>query len=441
MITSTGVIPKSDPYSYTRSGEPWIAHEWLSEIIIYYIYRGGDYYLLIPVFAAIITLSFYLVYLRSSGNYYVAGFLTLFSSLSSAPTWGVRPQTITVLFTALFLYVLDVYRVKKRFWTLAALPVLIVLWVNLHGGYIIGLALIGIYVIAETIHIIIGFFRKDIISLRIVVSLIITFISCVVASLLNPNYHEILSYPFKTIISPSMMQFIQEWFTPDFHQLEWIPLAILILALIAIPTIFKKPTKLVGLLLVLVFTFASFRSMRFSPMLALVAIPFLADQMVGVLNCQPKRISAVPFKQIYNAFIVLLLCSIVGVYTISIYQKQPLIETSSFPKGAVDWIKINKPKGNIYNTYGWGGYLIWHLHPDYPIYIDGRADLYGDSFIYSYINIYTGQTEFVEYFSRQGVNIALVEPGSGLSSKLISSPEWKLVYTDSLSNLYIRNTR
>jgi hypothetical protein len=114
------------------------------------------------------------------------------------------------------------------------------------------------------------------------------------------------------------------------------------------------------------------------------------------------------------------------------------MEENKFPKGAVDWIEENKPAGNIINTYSWGGYLIWRLSPDYPVYIDGRADLYGDDFIYSYLQIYSGDEGWELNFEKEGIKIALLETGAGLSDELRESTQWKIVYQDPLSILFIK---
>src|SRR5512137_2118101 len=97
LITETGSPPRTDPFSYTKFGEPWITHEWLSEILIYRLYQIGDYGLLVFIFSVIITTAFLLVYLRSPGKPYGAGFSVLLAALSSAPAWGVRPQMVSLL--------------------------------------------------------------------------------------------------------------------------------------------------------------------------------------------------------------------------------------------------------------------------------------------------------------------------------------------------------
>ena len=178
--------------------------------------------------------------------------------------------------------------------------------------------------------------------------------------------------------------------------------------------------------------------MRFTSMLSIVTAPFLADQMNVMGSLPIHKIKPSLQKSILNTLILLLFFSAAVLYSSSVFLKQPIMEESKFPKNAVDWIVENKPAGNMFNTYGWGGYLIWRLNPVYPVYIDGRADLYGDDFIYSYLQIYSGDEDWEIYFENEGIKIALIESGAGLSDELRESPHWKVVYQDFLSTLFIK---
>ena len=315
LISETATIPKSDPFSFSRAGYPWIAHEWLSEVIIYQTYKLGGHNLLILFFSLTITFSFFLVYLRCRGKPFIAGFLILLSALASAPTWGVRPQTFSLLFTALFIFILDVFQEKRNSWILVSLPILSILWVNLHGGYILGLVIICIYIFVELIERFKNIQDKNPHSFQKAGTLLIILIACLATTLLNPNGIQILIYPFTTLFSPSMMQFIQEWHSPDFHQLEWFPLAILILSLIALPAAFRQPIKTARLLLVVLFTFAALRSMRFTSMLSLVTAPFLADQLNVMGSLPVHHLKPSLRKSILNTLIFLLCFSAVVLYS------------------------------------------------------------------------------------------------------------------------------
>lgn len=438
LIAETGIVPHADPFSFTKAGTPWVAHEWLTELAFFGLFKIGGYGLLIFVFSLVITAAFLLVFLRSPARPYAAGFVVLLAALASAPAWGVRPQMVSLLFAAVFLFLLDSFQEKSRWQTLLPLPLLTVLWVNMHAGYLLGLVIIGIHLAGEGTEILAALACRAKPSLRKAALLGAALTACLLTSIANPNTWRILVYPFETLTSPSMMQFIQEWFSPDFHQLEWMPLAVLLLALIAAPLLARRPVPLTRVLLTVFFGFAALRSMRNVPLFALTAAPLLAEQFAGLTASrlpvrQPPR-----FARWLNPLLLAFVLLTTGLRFVSVVQEQAKSEASTYPKTAVDWIASNHPGGNLYNTYGWGGYLIWRLYPEYPVYIDGRADVYGDKFIYDYLRIYHGQPGWEAALEVAGVRLALVEPDSGLANALRRSDGWEIVQEDAQSILFVR---
>jgi len=102
LIIQNHQVFHADPYSFTRAGQPWINHEWLSEVAMYGVYRLAGWGGLIVGFSVIIAVSSLLVYLRSPGQPYVAGIFTIWGAAASAPIWGVRPQMFSLLLPASF---------------------------------------------------------------------------------------------------------------------------------------------------------------------------------------------------------------------------------------------------------------------------------------------------------------------------------------------------
>jgi len=394
LIAQSHTIPHYDPFSFTNNGKPWIAHEWLSELVIYGLYRLGSYGLLIFSFSTIISIAFYLSYLRSPNNSrpYIAGFVLLLGALASAPTWGVRPQMVSLLFTSLFLYLLDRYQRERKLKFLIPIPVLTVFWVNLHAGFLLGLVIILLYIIGSLIELFVHkTLKKDFDDPAIyksILHLITALFVSLLSTLLNPNGTSILIYPFQTLSSPAMQQFIQEWFSPDFHQLMWQPLALFFLAFIGAGLLSRKSPSPTKLLLTLVFGYAALLSARNVPFFSLAAIPILAEEIDSIISL--PVVDHKPSK-IVGIGSILLLCVallLIGIRFGQVVEEQGNSEADTFPKAAVDFIQINNMEGNIFNSYGWGGYLIWRLYPDHFIFIDGRADVYGDQFLINYINIY-----------------------------------------------------
>jgi hypothetical protein len=445
LIVQTNTIPHTDPFSYTRVGAPWITHEWLSEILIYALFRLGGYGLLIFTFSLFITAAFLLTYLRCPAGTrpYVAGFALLLGAVATAPTWGVRPQMISLFLTSLFLFLLDRYRRAGKAKFLIVLPLIMLVWVNLHAGYFLGLALIGIYILAGLMDMLVaGFLKLDQVdtvpTIRSIVNLCIALGGCILVTLINPNGILIIIYPFQTLTSSSMQQFIQEWFSPDFHQLIWQPLAWLILALIGFGMISKKSISTTNILLTLIFGYAALISMRNIPFFALAAIPVLAEQ-VGSL----AKISTAAYtpSRLFKLMVPILLGAILLITCLRFFQsvqEQPKTEAENFPKTAVAWLLENKPAGHLFNSYNWGGYLIWRMYPQSRVYIDGRADVYGDAFIFDYISIYDAKPGWEEKLDKQAVQTVLVESDAPLANELRQSPAWHIAFTDKLSTIFVK---
>lgn len=444
LIAQTQEIPNADPFSFTANAKQWVTHEWLSEFFIYSSFIVGGYGLLIFIFSGVITASFLFAYLRCSkeSKPYIAGFVLLLGAIASAPTWGVRPQMLTLLFTSVFLFLLDRYRHNGNYRTLIPIPLIIILWVNLHAGYIIGIAIEIIYIFGYLLEVAILRYRKkekiDVVTQKSLWILFSVLITSILAVLLNPTGFRIFTYPFQTLTDSAMQSYIQEWLSPDFHQAIWQPFAVMLLALIGLGMIGNRPISITNIILTLVFGFGALRSMRNIPLFAIVVIPVLAEQFYYLLKF---RLNTNEQSRLFRYIAPLIISAIAVVLVLGFIQvtnNQQKSEAENFPRDAVDWIITNKPKGNIFNSYNWGGYIIWRLYPEYLVYIDGRADLYGEEFITNYRRIYYTKPGWEEKLDQENIRIVFVESDSMLADALRQSSTWKEEYEDNISVIFLK---
>ncbi|HLO00728.1 MAG TPA: hypothetical protein VK208_19880, partial [Pyrinomonadaceae bacterium] len=138
-------VPHTDIFSTLRFGSEWVTHEWLSEVIIYSIFGTLGYGGLIATFSLLIVAAFWIVYQRCRNfgvNSYVTGFAVLLGAVATMPTWGVRPQMFSLLLASIFINLLDRYARREAMPSIWWLAPLMILWVNLHAGFALGLALI-----------------------------------------------------------------------------------------------------------------------------------------------------------------------------------------------------------------------------------------------------------------------------------------------------------
>lgn len=438
LILETGSIPTNDPFSYTIPHRPWTTHEWLSEVILYAIYSLSGQEGLILFFAGIITVAFGLIYWLSPGKPYIAGLVTLLATLASAIAWGVRPQMFSLLLTAIILAALEGYRQGKER-TLWLIPPLMVLWVNLHGGYLLGLALLGIYLGGAVIS---RWLQKESGPIR---PLALAFVASLVATLFSPHGPAILVYPWITLTSPTMQSYIIEWQSPDFHQNQFLPFALLIL--LCIPSLAfsqKRPTA-TELLLLLAFGYASLRSARHIPLFALVAGPIISRHLEHFARSKGwTTLFSTTANRTRPGFALLnwitLLIVILGA-TLKIntsLTNNAAAQSKFFPVAAVDWMQSEGISGRIYNLYEWGGYLIWRLYPQQQVYIDGRADVYGDAFIEEYLDAYRMREGWLEPLQKYGVDLVLLDRVSPLANHLQADAAWERVYADDLAVILVK---
>jgi len=438
QMIDTRSIPHTDDYSFTKQGSEWVAHEWLSEVIMEALYRGVGLVGLVTIFSFIIVIALWLTYRRCDGKPYAAGLAILLAAAASSPLFGIRPQMLTLLLTSIYIVLLERFDPKERSLRLWWLVPLMLLWVNLHAGWALGLALIGLYIIRAVLD-------GDWNHIR---PLLIVLLVCTAMVPLNPNGFRMFSYPYETLTSASMAAFIQEWASPNFHQVTYLPLAILLLSTFAAMALSPTRARLGEIFLVLITALGALRSVRHIPIFSLFAAPVLAKHLWAIAKDRgwDKSLTGVEarpngIKLLIN--IILLLAPLaLGAFRIwhfASHQRNYI--TLRNPVAAVEFLKSQHLPGPIYNRYGWGGYLIYQLYPEYRVYIDGRADVYGDAFFTEAMQVYDGVGNWKEPLDRYGIQTVIIDTNVALSTALRNDNEWSNVYEDDQAVIFRRVSR
>jgi hypothetical protein len=443
-MVETKSIPHEDIFSYTLPGQPWITHEWLAEIFLYAIYvlsgEGG----LILIFAGIITAAFALLYLQCRGRPYLASFVVVGGAITSAVTWGVRPQMFSLLLSSVFLYILHLYRHGKS-WQVWLLPPLMVLWANLHGSYYLGLVFPSVYILGAAMENVLAGSKETSLNWIDIRRLLVVTLITAVAPILNPNGVQLLIYPFGTLGSPAMQRYIMEWFSPDFHLAQFQPFALYILVLLASLGLSRRPPNPIQFLFMLGFGYASLRSARHIPFFVLTTAPLLTDQILHAWHGWKwtERYRTRPERR--GRWTVVVNWLLLGVVLLggaaqvgSTLAGNEAAQRDTFPVAAVDFLESNRSMGHVYNLYHWGGYLIWRLYPERPVFIDGRADVYGDQFIEEYLQVYQLRSTWQEPLDRYGVGVAIIDTESSLATVLSERVDWYRAYGDEQAVVFFR---
>jgi hypothetical protein len=440
LIAQTRTVPHADSFSFTRAGYPWVAHEWLTELFIYGTYRIGGWGGLIVLFALMVSAAFFLVYLRSAPDPYSSGIIVLLGAWATAPLWGVRPQMVSLLLASLWFLILERSERNLRllWWTLP----LTVLWVNLHAGFALGLALILLFLVGEFLEQVTSSRPSNIrdsnhARLR---ALAITFLFDLLLVPLNPNGAKMYFYPVDTLRSKAMQNYIAEWASPNFHQADYIPFLILLLATIASLAWWQTRARPRDILLLMVSTFAALSSIRMIPFFVLVAVPVLSRQVElwarsGRHQDRPRdwaaARAAMPHAGLLNTLILFSMAGFAGFQINGVVHRQPQVETQRFPAGAVAYLQAHPAAGPLFNLYDWGGYLIWKLNPQTPVFIDGRADLYSEFLMRQFADTYDLKGDWQKALQEWRIGTVLVNPDSALAVALRRAPDWGVHYSDS----------
>ena len=433
LILENHRVFHSDPYSFTRQAQPWVNHEWLSEVLIYSVYRATGWAGLMIFFGAVIGVTLLLMYLRCAGRPYIAALVTLRGAFIFAPTWGVRPHTLSLLLASVFLLILEKSATRpKVLWWLAPLSVL---WVNLHAEYALGVVLLILFLLGTGLDVAFGFepWREKKPQLKILVAVTL---ACIALVPLNPNGTRMYWYPLETLRSGAMQKYIEEWFSPNFHDASYLPLALVIMAIVGALSVSSSRVRPRELLLLLVTLAAALHSVRHSGIFALVAVPVLSRLLQSI--AQERRWNfggrAAPpgtAKLLVNALILAGCVSLGAARIYFVVRQQPQKENDEFPAAAVAYLEGHHPPGPILNHYNWGGYLIWKLYPEYPVYIDGRADLFGDAFLDDFADTYYVRTDhWQRELERWKIQTVMLPPDAPLVTVLRLRPDWAQIYAD-----------
>lgn len=430
FIAQHSSIPHVDPFSYTRAGQPWVAHEWLTDLLLYTLHCAAGMRGLIAVFAAILCATFFLLYLRCGQQPYVAGIAILLAAAISMPVWGVRPQVISLLLTSLWLLILERAEKNRRllWWTLP----LTLLWVNLHAGYALGLALSALFLLGEWIE---GWLARswkdsgDQNSRDLRFAAFILLLDFLIVPL-NPNGVHLLLYPIETLRSAAMQNYIAEWASPNFHHAEYLPFLLTVLAVIATLAWSCWQLRARNLILLLVSFYAALCSIRMIPLFALVAIPLLSRRMEGRVARQSGNRLPTPAHALVNGMIILAMAVFAAVQLTRVIREEPQAEAQHFPVRAAAFLQAHPPH-HLFNHYDWGGYLIWKLYPTTRVFIDGRADVYGEQFFNEFADTYQLKDDWRKPLELWNIDTVLVPPNSALATGLRSSPGWRVAYEDS----------
>ena len=451
-ILETRSIPDTDVFSHTMFGETFIPFEWLSEIIFaaFHMWAGlaGDVVLVSLLFAATVGLV-YVTMTRAGIPSLIAFGFAFASMILQAAHLHPRPHMFTTLLVAAFAYLLLESRRDGRTRRLLLLPVLMLLWANLHGGFLVGFILLVLFLADAWLR----SRQSEGMESRYAWTLTGIVGLCFAASLITPAGVALWPHTTGYLGEKYLVAFTQEYNSPNFHD----PLLKFFLAVLMAGTgvlaLLRSRVDFLGVTMWILFAAFSLHSGRNIPLFAVLAIPWMAGWTVMLLGQEADHSPAARrFQEWSGRFSSTedLLpgwpVAGLGLVILTVLALQPdrreaiRFSAKAFPVDAVEFLYESgfEPPGPVYNEFGWGGYLLYRAWPDIPVFIDGQTDFYGEELTREYVAIRALEPGWQEHLDRHDVRWALIPPDVALNQALDLSEDWESAYSDSTASVWVR---
>jgi len=461
-ILANHCVPLHDLFSYSKPAGVWYAWEWLAEVALAGMYGLGG--LRAVALAAILLLSVTFTLLfrlaRKKSNAVFAIVATMAGAAASSIHWLARPHLFTLFFLVLFYIALERAREGAR-WTLAFLPLATALWTNLHGGFFVGIAMVGTYGVGELLTIAFAADRTGWQSgLRRAAEYFAIAVACLAASLVNPYTYRLHLHVVEFLRDSYQSQHIMEFMSLSFQH----PLAMFFEAMLLGGALasawYVSEGRYIEPLLYLVWAHGALVASRNIPICMIVTVPMVAEAAhaafqrlprcnvagwLRVLAASLNRVvantcesDALPRWHAISAAGVLLLLAL-------LWAPQPPkrfraeFDPKFFPAGAIQTL-AGIPVARIFTFDQWGDYLIYRLYPNDKVFVDGRFDYYGADFEKKVADVVSVNYGWDKTLAQFGVDTILMPPGSPLTSVLKESSRWRVVYDDGVALVFRQRT-
>jgi len=442
-----GAFPYRDIFAYTPTLDPWVYHEWLTGVLFYPIYNYLGAPALQVLKYALGLAAAVLIYAtaRRRGADPVSAAIVLwiaqlFLAIGYSP---VRAQVFTYFFFALSFYLLEGARLQGRWLPLWALPPLMVLWCNFHGGYLAGLGLLGIYAAGEAVS------RRPFLPYLGVLAV------SLLATLVNPYGLQYWSYVYMAVSMPRPE--IAEWVSIyRAYQLGLFADAnvyFLIMAafagFLALWARWRELTPILALLVTLYLGVKHVRHQVFFIMLCGAYLPRLLKDYLEVLKSRGgvqavwARLGWRPLAALLVALALINAYGFLrhGAFKIKV-PPRPGQEAGSkiyYPLGGLDYLQNRGLSGRLLLEFGWGEYALWEMYPQVRVALDGRYEtVYPDEVCREYFDFIFGRPDWRRFLEHYPPDFILLMPRTPAYKLVLREGQWRQVYADTGCALFLR---
>lgn len=441
-LLTSGALPAGDPFSFTRPGQSWVLHEWLYQLALYLLYAGfgmgGVQLAGAALFVATLSLTKRNCELLGARQV-IAWAVTIGLLLCWHPFIGVRPHVLTYLLFAVYLFALLRYRYLRHTNTLYLLPPLMVVWVNSHGGFIVGLVLLAYLLLLQLLETRLRDGRW-----RVERPLLLTLLATLAASLINPYGYEQWLFPFR-LMDQWAMAYVTEWQPPDLHEWENLFYLGVVACLWGASLLWFKEERWYRLVLTLPFVAASLQSLRHIPLAVFLLAPFVASLLEQALvRWQAHRGNAVPGRPlgpreaVFN-WLVLACYAGVMVWSYPLYTAWRAADLQQrFPLGATRYLTEHRVEGRMFAPLEYSSYILFARYPAQQLFYDVRIEMYGAELAHHYLTMANALGGWQALFERYAIDYAVVSKRMPLYAALAGCNGFAQRYTDNSSAVFVR---
>ncbi len=466
LMLQTHSATCTDPFSATMSGHTWYAWEWLYDVFIASIHHWLGLNGVVFFTAAIMAATFVLVFrlaMRRGGSLPIVLFMLVLSLGASAVHFLARPHVLSWLFTVIWFELLDsAAESNSERRRIFFLPLLMLLWVNLHGGFVFGFALLALYIVAAGIEYITRPEQRQQ-ARRWLQRLGLVSLLSLMASFLNPYGYNLHLHIYHYLSDKFLMNQVSEFRSPDFHGAAQQSFAVLLLITVMALASTRRQQPPARFLVILLAAYSGLYASRNLPassiLLTLIVAPILSNRVAtaagnrqvalwlrsGLSSLQSFGARMEKLELDFRGHVWLLIAFAVGMAACmnggrigSAQLLNGYFDDKRLPVEAAEVIIQRDIREPIFCPDQWGGYLIYSLYPQTKVLVDDRHDLYGDQFFKDYLKVIYVQPEWSKILDERHVDWVLVQKDSSLGTILGLTAGWKLIHADNTAVLFHR---
>ncbi len=460
QILATHAVPRVDPFSSSMGTKPWFAWEWLYDLVVGELEAAlglnGVVWFTSVVIAAVFALTFSLL-MKSGANLLVALVLMLLAMAASMIHFLARPHVLSWLFTLVWFWMLDASerqsftgcRGLSQRW-LWALPLLMLVWVNVHGGFLLGFALLGIFWLGAVWRWLRANENRIEEALEKIAAgkrswdLVWVGLLSAAASLVNPYGWKLHCHIASYLSNRFLMDHIEEFQSPNFHGVAQRCFVVLLLVTLVGLASYGRQLRLSQLLTVLFTVYTGLYASRNIPissvLLVMIMGPLLASTgLAGRFSQRMAHVHSGLRGHLWPliAIVATILVAANGGRAGSTKIMDAHFDPKRMPVEAVSYLGQHQVPGPILSPDYWGGYLIYRLYPKQRVVADDRHDFYGEAFLKSYLKMLHVESGWQDFLHDHEVSCLLLPRDSALANVLLEMKDWRPIYTDEVAIAFV----